>query len=157
VQGAALGGALGLVAACDLALASRDAVFGATETRLGLTPSTIAPYLCAAVGERAALGWFLRGERFGAEEAHRLGLVHELAAPEALEERLQSLLSGLLSGAPAAQQHCKWLMGELRQLPRYSQEQLEQSARSLASVRAGQEAREGIEAFFAHRRPFWAQ
>jgi methylglutaconyl-CoA hydratase len=156
IQGAALGGALGLIAACDLALASHEALFGATETRLGLTPSTIAPYVCAAIGQRAALAWFLRGDRLSAAEAQRLGLVHEVTESASLDERLQSLLSALLLGAPGAQQHCKWLLGELRQLPLYSHEQLEESARSLASVRAGQEAGEGIAAFFARRKASWA-
>jgi methylglutaconyl-CoA hydratase len=157
VQGVALGGGLGLIAACDLAIAASSAVFGATETRLGLTPSTIAPYLCAAIGERAARGWFLLAERVGAAEAQRLGLVHELAEPEALQECLQRLLATLHLGAPQAQQHCKWLLTELRGVQGVPLEQLEESARSLASIRAGTEAREGIEAFFARRRPSWAQ
>jgi methylglutaconyl-CoA hydratase len=157
VHGPALGGGLGLVAACDLAIASRSAVFGATETRLGLTPSSIAPYVTAAIGERAARAWFLLGERFGAAEAQRLGLVHEVAEPDALDQRLQGLLAALRLGAPGAQQHCKWLLGELRSLTPGSLEQLEESARSLASIRAGAEAREGIEAFFARRKPAWAR
>lgn len=157
IQGAALGGGLGLVAACDLAIASRSAVFGATETRLGLTPSSIAPYLTAAIGERAALGWFLLGERRSASEVQRLGLVHDVVEPEALEERSQRLLATLRQGAPAAQQHCKWLLRELRALAPGSLEQLEESARSLASIRAGAEAREGIAAFFARRKPAWVR
>jgi methylglutaconyl-CoA hydratase len=98
----------------------------------------------------------LRGDRLSAAEAQRLGLVHEVTESASLDERLQSLLSALLLGAPGAQQHCKWLLGELRQLPLYSHEQLEESARSLASVRAGQEAGEGIAAFFARRKASWA-
>ncbi len=78
VHGAAFGGGLGLVAACDLAIASRTAVFGATETRLGLTPSTVAPYVIAAIGERAARRCFLTGERFDAVQAQHLGLVQQV-------------------------------------------------------------------------------
>jgi methylglutaconyl-CoA hydratase len=155
VHGAALGGGLGLVAACDLAIASASAQFGATETRLGLSPSSIAPYISAAIGERAARAWFLLGERLAAQEAQRLGLVHEVVEPEALEAGVQRLLATLRLGAPQAQQHSKWLLGELRTLPPRSVEQLEECARSLASVRAGAEAREGIEAFFARRKPGW--
>jgi methylglutaconyl-CoA hydratase len=157
VHGAAIGGGLGLVAACDLAIASRSAVFGAPETRLGLSPSSIAPYVVAAIGERAARAWFLLGGRLDAADAQRLGLVQEVVEPEALEQRLQGLLSTLRLGAPGAQQHCKWLFGELRSLASGSLEQLEEGARSLASVRAGAEAREGIEAFFARRKPAWAR
>jgi methylglutaconyl-CoA hydratase len=157
VQGAVLGGGLGLVAACDLVIASASAQFGATETRLGLAPSSIAPYISAAVGERAARAWFLLGERLGAQEAQRLGLVHEVVEPEALEAGLQRLLATLRLGAPQAQQHSKCLLGELRSLPSRSLEQLEECARSLASVRAGAEAREGIEAFFARRKPAWVR
>lgn len=157
VHGAALGGGLGLVAACDLAIASTSAQFAAPETRLGLSPSSIAPYLSAAIGERAARAWFLLGERLEAQQVHRLGLVHEVVEPESLDSALQSLLATLRLGAPQAQQHTKWLMGELRGLPARSLEQLEECARSLASVRAGAEAREGIDAFFARRKPAWAR
>ncbi|HEY7930390.1 MAG TPA: enoyl-CoA hydratase-related protein [Steroidobacteraceae bacterium] len=157
VHGAAIGGGLGLVAACDLAIASSSAQFGAPETRLGLSPSSIAPYVSAAIGERAARAWFLLGERLQAEEVQRLGLVHEVVAPEGLEPALQSVLAALRLGAPQAQQHSKWLLGELRALPARSLEQIEECARSLASVRAGAEAREGMEAFFARRKPAWAQ
>ncbi|HEX4050273.1 MAG TPA: enoyl-CoA hydratase-related protein [Steroidobacteraceae bacterium] len=157
VHGAALGGGLGLVAACDLVIASASAQFGATETRLGLAPSSIAPYISAAIGERAARAWFLLGERFAAQQVQRLGLVHQVVEPESLETALQSLLATLRLGAPQAQQHSKWLMGELRGLPPRSVEQLEECARSLASVRAGAEAREGIEAFFERRKPAWAR
>lgn len=157
VHGAALGGGLGLASACDLVIASASAQFGATETRLGLSPSSIAPYVSAAIGERAARAWFLLGERLGAQEVQRLGLVHKVVEPEALDSALQGLLATLRLGAPQAQQHSKWLLGELRGLPSRSLEQLEECARSLASVRAGAEAREGIEAFFEHRQPAWTR
>ena len=157
VHGAVLGGGLGLVAACDLVIASASAQFGATETRLGLAPSSIAPYISAAIGERAARAWFLLGERLEAREAQRLGLVHQVVEPEALEEGLRRLLATLRLGAPQAQQHSKWLLAELRALPSRSPEQLEECARSLASVRAGAEAHEGIDAFFAHRKPSWVR
>ena len=155
VHGAALGGGVGLVAACDLALASSDAVFGLTETRLGLTPSTIAPYIVAAIGDRAARRCLLTGERFDAEEAQRLDLVQQVVVPERLDERLQAMLAAIALGGPQAQEHCKWLLGELRG-PGTTLEQIEETARSLASIRAGEEAREGMEAFFARRKPSWA-
>ncbi len=156
VHGAALGGGFGLVAACDIAIASRAAVFGLTETRLGLTPSTIAPYVVAAIGDRAARRCLLTGERFDALEAQRLGLVHEAVAAEQLDERVQATLAAIDLGGPQAQEHCKWLLTELRGVG-LTLEQIEETARSLASIRTGEEAREGIEAFLAHRKPSWAR
>jgi methylglutaconyl-CoA hydratase len=156
VHGAALGGGCGLIAACDVAIASRDAVFGLTEARLGLTPSTIAPYVLAAMGDRAARRCFITGERFDALEAQRLRLVHEVVAADQLDERLRSTLAAVNLGGPQAQEHCKWLLAELRGVGPMP-ERLEETARSLASIRVGEEAREGIEAFLAHRKPSWAR
>jgi methylglutaconyl-CoA hydratase len=155
VHGAALGGGVGLVAACDLAISSRDAVFGTTETRLGLTPSTIALYVSEAIGERAARYCFLTGTRFDAAEARRLGLVQEVVEPDALEGAVNATLAAICLGAPQAQAHCKWLLAELRGRDPALETTIDESARSLASVRAGEEAREGIEAFFARRKPSW--
>src|SRR6202451_1241486 len=88
VHGVALGGGMGLVAACDIAIASSTASFGTTEVRVGPTPSTSAPYVLAAIGERAARRYFLSGERFDATEALRVGLIHEMVAPDELDGRL---------------------------------------------------------------------
>lgn len=156
VHGAALGGGLGLVAACDIAIASRSAVFGTTETRLGLTPSVIAIYVLEAIGERAALRCFLTGARFHADEALRLGLVHEVVEGAELEQHVEATLQAICLGGPQAQAHCKWLLAELRGRNPALETTVDESARSLASVRAGDEAREGIEAFFGHRKPSWA-
>lgn len=156
VHGAALGGGMGLVAACDLAIASREAVFGTTETRLGLTPSVIAPYVRAAIGERAARRTFLTGARFGATEALRLGLLQEVAEPAELDARIEATLQTLYLGGPQAQAHCKWLLLEVRQGDHGLEATVDATARSLAGVRAGSEAREGIEAFFSRRKPAWA-
>ncbi|HEY1724829.1 MAG TPA: enoyl-CoA hydratase/isomerase family protein [Steroidobacteraceae bacterium] len=155
VHGVALGGGMGLVAACDIALATRDASFGTTEVRLGLTPSTIAPYVTAAIGERAARYHFLAGDRFGADEAVRIGLVHQAVASEVLDARLAELLEALRSAGPQAQAHCKRLLAALRGHDAFDPLVLEQTARSIAEVRAGDEAREGIAAFFDKRKPGW--
>jgi methylglutaconyl-CoA hydratase len=156
VHGVALGGGLGLVAACDIAIAARETSFGTTEVRLGLTPSTIAPYVIAAIGERAARRYFLSGERFDANEALRIGLIHEAVDADALDARLEQLLAALRSAGPAAQAHCKRLLASLRGHDAFDPQVAEQTARSIAEVRAGQEAREGIAAFFAKRKPSWA-
>lgn len=156
VQGVALGGGLGLIAACDIAIASRETSFGTTEVRLGLTPSTIAPYVIGAIGERAARRYFLTGERFDTDEALRIGLIHEVADAGALDTRLEQLLQALRAAGPQAQAHCKRLLASLRGHDAFEPLVLEQTARSIAEVRAGEEAREGIAAFFAKRKPGWA-
>jgi methylglutaconyl-CoA hydratase len=156
VQGVALGGGLGLVAACDIAIATRDSSFATTEVRLGLTPSTIAPYVIGAIGERAARRYFLSGERFDANEALRIGLIHEAVDADALDLRLEQLLEALRSAGPQAQAHCKRLLASLRGHDAFDPQVAEQTARSIAEVRAGEEAREGMAAFFAKRKPSWA-
>lgn len=156
VHGVALGGGMGLVAACDIAIATRDASFGTTEVRLGLTPSTIAPYVVAAIGERPARRYFLSGERFDATEALRIGLIHEAVDADQLDGRLGGLLDALHAAGPTAQAHCKRLLASLRGKDPLDPEVAEQTARSIAEVRAGEEAREGIAAFFARRKPGWS-
>ncbi len=111
--------------------------------------------MLAAIGERAARRYFLSGERFDAREALRIGLVHETVEPDALDARLGELLEALRSAGPQAQAHCKWLLASLRGHDAFDPQVAEQTARSIAEVRAGQEAREGIAAFFAKRRPSW--
>jgi methylglutaconyl-CoA hydratase len=149
VHGPALGGGLGLIAACDIALASLDAGFGTTEGRLGLTPSTIAPYVIDAIGARAARRYFQTGERFDAPEALRLGLIHEHCAAEALDAQLAALLAALCSVGPGAQAHSKRLIAALHGRNPTDPAVLEQTAQSIAAVRAGEEARAGVAAFLA--------
>jgi methylglutaconyl-CoA hydratase len=155
VHGAALGGGLGLVCACNIALASPEATFGTTEVRLGLTPSTISPYVLNAIGERAAGRYFLTGERFDAREALRMGLIHELVESEALDAQLARILDALRQSGAEAQAHCKELMALLRGRDPTEPLILEQTARSIADVRSGEEAREGIAAFLGKRKPNW--
>src|SRR5580704_5329732 len=155
VHGAALGGGLGLVCVCDIAIATPEATFGTTEVRLGLTPSTISPYVLAAIGERAAGRYFLTGQRFDASEALRVGLVHEVAESHALDAKLGTMLDALRQSGPSAQAHCKELVALLRGRDPTEQLVLEQTARSIADVRSGAEAREGIAAFLDKRKPSW--
>src|SRR5215472_9567962 len=97
VNGTAMGGGLGLIAACDIAVASSTAIFAASEVRLGLIPSTIAPYVLRAIGPRQARRLFQTGERIDAAGAHRIGLVHETVEPEQLDARIQSIVNDLLA------------------------------------------------------------
>lgn len=155
VHGAALGGGLGLVCVCDIAIAAPEATFGTTEVRLGLTPSTISPYVLGAIGERAAGRYFLTGERFEATEALRLGLIHELVPAEALDAQVTKIVDALRQSGPKAQAHCKELVALLRGRDPCEPLILEQTARSIADVRSGLEAREGIAAFLEKRKPSW--
>jgi methylglutaconyl-CoA hydratase len=155
VHGAALGGGLGLVCVCDIAIAAPEATFGTTEVRLGLTPSTISPYVLNAIGERAAGRYFLTGERFDAAEAQRIGLIHDLVPADALDAQVGKIVEALRQSGPKAQAHCKELVALLRGRDPTEPLILEQTARSIADVRSGTEAREGIAAFLEKRKPTW--
>ncbi|WP_028534864.1 enoyl-CoA hydratase-related protein [Paludibacterium yongneupense] len=157
VQGAAIGGGLGLAAACDIVLAARDAHFALSEVRLGLIPATIAPYVVDAIGQRQASRYALSGERFDADEALRLGLVH-LVETEAsgLDLQLDRLCDTLKRGAPGAQSACKDLLRRVRAGGGAGDAALRaDTVRRLALIRSSDEAREGIAAFFEKRLPSW--
>ncbi len=153
VNGPAIGGGVGLVAACDIAVASARAFFALSEVRLGLVPAVVSPFVLRAIGARACRRYFLTGERFDAAEAHRLGLVHEVAPPEELEARVAALVEELLEGGPEAQAEAKSL---LRLLPSLQGSLLaEATAKLIAERRASAEGREGVRAFLEKRVPAW--
>jgi methylglutaconyl-CoA hydratase len=154
VQGAALGGGVGLVAACDIALGSTAAVFGTTEVRLGVIPATIGPYVMRAIGERQARRFFLSGERFDARTAERIGLLHEAVEPELLDERVRMVTEALLAGAPVAQREAKELMQAIAGRP-ITEELIEDTAQRIARRRAHAEAGEGVTAFLEKRAAKW--
>ncbi len=154
VQGAAMAGGLGLAAACSLCVASASAVFAASEVRLGLAPCVICPYVLRAIGPRHAQRYFLTGERIPAGRALEIGLVHEVADDERLDERVAELVEALLAGAPSAQAACMDLMGRLAgRSP--SEETLELTSARIAELRASPEGREGLGAFLEKRAPAW--
>lgn len=155
VQGSALGGGLGLAAACDLCVAARDASFAMTEVRLGLIPAVISPYVLRALGARQCLRYMQTAERLGAERARELGLVHETVAAEELDACVQGLAAALLAGGPQSQAASKRLVAEVDG-GGFSDAVLAASARAIARQRSGAEAREGLAAFFAKRPPGWA-
>ncbi len=156
VQGAALGGGVGLVACCDIALASARAVFGFSEVELGLIPAVIAPYVVRAMGERQARRYFVTGERFDARRARELGLVHEVLDGEELDGTLQELLDALAANGPGAMVEAKRLAGFVARAP-LDQTMLEETARRIAERRASAEGREGVSAFLEKRRPTWVK
>ncbi len=156
VNGAAIGGGLGLVSACDIAIAGRDAKFAASEVRLGLIPATIGPYVVQATGARWARRLFQTAERITAAQAERIGLVHEAVENEVLDERTNAIVSELLAGAPGAQRAAKELIDAVADRP-VTPELIEDTAMLIASLRAGDEAREGLSAFLEKRPAAWTR
>ncbi len=153
VQGAAIGGGVGLVCACDVAIAADSAFFQLSEVRLGLIPAVIAPLVLRAVGPRVARRYMLTAERIGAEEARRIGLVHEVVEAGALEARVRALVREILQGGPEAQAEVKRLLRTIRQLE--GTLLAEATARAIAERRASAEGREGMAAFLERRPPAW--
>ena len=157
VQGPAYGGGVGLVAACDIAIATFDVQFALTEVKLGIIPAAISPHVIAAIGERHARRYMLTAERFSASEAYRIGLVHEIVHDEAaLDDAIGDLLEALLKAGPAAQAECKALIGAVAGRP-LSEALVEDTAQRIARVRGTPEAQEGMAAFLAKRKPAWMQ
>lgn len=155
VQGPAYGGGVGLIAACDIAIASFDAMFALTEVKLGIIPAVISPYIIAALGERAARRYMLTAERFSAAEAYRLGLLHEIVpGEEQLDDAIGEIVEALLNNGPRALAECKALIKAVANRPITSEVVNDTSAR-IARVRASAEGREGMAAFLAKRTPSW--
>jgi len=158
VNGAAFGGAVGLVAACDIALAATSARFSLSEVRLGLVPAMISPYVLRALGLREARRWCLTGEVLDSATAQRIGLVHEIADDAALGTAAESLLAAVLIGAPGAQIEIKRLLRHVSGRSDAGDDALlTETARWIARVRAGDEAREGLTAFLERRKPGWVR
>lgn len=154
VHGAALGGGMGLASACDICVASTKAQFATSEARLGIIPAAIGPYVVRAIGERHAYRYFQTAERIGAERAREIGLVHEVAEPEALDAKVQELVDALLACGPLAQAAATELIRAVAHRP-VDDELVEDTARRIATLRATSEAREGLNAFLEKRPPAW--
>jgi methylglutaconyl-CoA hydratase len=154
IQGAALGGGMGLASACDIAIASTKAVFATSEVKFGIIPSAISPYVLRAIGARQASRYFQSAERIASDRAREIGLVHETVEPEALDAKLQEIVSALLQGGPLAQTAAKDLIravdGQM-----INQTLVEDTAHRIAHLRTTPEAREGIAAFLDKRQPNW--
>ena len=155
VQGAAVGGGVGLVACCDIAVASEDAFFRLSEVRLGLVPAMVGPYLDEALGARVARRLMLTAERFSARQALMWGLVHEVVPPADLSRVADGFAKRLLGGAPGAQATCKDLVREMAGRP-VDRSLREHTARVIAERRSSVEGRAGVRAFLGKRRPPWA-
>ncbi len=155
VEGAVIGGGVGLVAAADVAVAKEGAVFAFTEVRLGISPATIAPFVLRKIGYSHARALFLTEKRFDAARAQEIGLVHEVAAGEDLDGVVREKVEGFLAGGPGALTATKALLRELRDAA--PGEVTEITARRIAELRTGEEGQEGLGAFLGKREPAWRQ
>ncbi|WP_343740501.1 enoyl-CoA hydratase/isomerase family protein [Delftia tsuruhatensis] len=154
VQGDVYAGGMGLVAACDMAVAAEGAGFCLSEVKIGLIPATISPYVIRAMGARAAHRYFLTGERFDAAEALRIGFVHRVVPTEELDNAVDGLLKHLVSAGPAAARACKRLVIDVAE--REINEQLiAATVEGIADIRASAEGKEGVQAFLQKRKPAW--
>ena len=154
VRGAVRGGGCGLIAACDIAIASRLATFRLSEVKLGIIPAMISPYVIAAIGERMAHRYMLSGEEFDAAEAERIGLVHQAVEEHELDAKVAALLAHLHSSGPNAVSAIKQLIPVSAHAP-IGEDIVEETARRIAALRATPEAQEGLSAFLEKRKPSW--
>lgn len=154
VQGPAFAGGLGLVTACDIAVASYEAKFCLTEVRIGLIPAMISPYVIRAMGQRAASRYFLTAEVFDAAEAYRLGVVQEIVPAEELDAAVNGMLGNLLVAGPRAMAETKRLIRDVSGRP-VDDALARDTAQRIAQARASDEGREGIASFLEKRKPRW--
>jgi methylglutaconyl-CoA hydratase len=154
VHGAAFGGGVGLVACCDIAVGATDAKFGLTESRLGLLPAVISPYLVAAIGPRQARRWFATAEVFDAAQALRIGLLHEVVDAHALDAAVQRQVDLLMKAGPIASASAKALV---RRVAEGGEPAAIDAANAdlIAALRVSPEGQEGLSAFLEKRKPAW--
>jgi methylglutaconyl-CoA hydratase len=156
VQGPVYGGGVGLVAACDIAVATSEATFCLSEVRLGLVPAVISPYVIRAIGVRAGRRYFQTAEVFNAQDAIRVGLVHEAVTPDLIDDRVLRIVHQLKTGAPKARTAAKALVGAVAGRP-IDEALILETAQLIADMRASPEASEGLSAFLEKRKPSWSQ
>jgi methylglutaconyl-CoA hydratase len=154
VQGDVYAGGMGLVAACDIAVSVDSAWYCLSEVKIGLVPATISPYVLRAMGTRAAQRWFLTAERFGAAEAHRIGLVHEVVAADALDAKVADIVKALTGASPAAVRACKTLIADVAGQA-IDDALVAKTVQGIADIRASEEGREGVQSFLQKRKPNW--
>lgn len=152
IQGAVSGGGNGLIACCDVAIAAANATFSFSEVKLGIVPASIAPYVIKAIGSRNARRYFLTAERFNAQEAHCIGLVHQIVPADQLENAGQSFAEILLKNAPKALTAAKQL---IRNCDPIDNKLVQKTIALIASIRVSKEAQEGFDAFLEKRNARW--
>jgi methylglutaconyl-CoA hydratase len=154
VQGDVFAGGVGLVAACDMAVSVDTATYCLSEVKLGLIPATISPYVIRAMGARASHRYFLTAERFSAAEAHRMGLVHEVVAADALDVKVAELTSALVSASPNAVRACKRLVQDVAERE-IDDALVAHTVAGIADIRSSAEGKEGVQSFLQKRKPSW--
>ena len=154
VQGAAFGGAVGLISCCDIALASSNASFALSEVKIGLVPSTISPYVIAAIGERHAKRYFMTAERFDANTALQIELVHEAVEKSLLDDKVEQLVTAILSNGPEAVAVAKQLIFAVSGKP-IDSKLIEHTCEVIAGIRVSPQGQEGLSAFLDKRKPNW--
>jgi len=153
VQGAAIGGGAGLVAVADIAVASTEASFAFTETRLGILPAVVSPYVVRKIGAARATALFVTGSRIDAKRAHEIGLVERLVEPSDLDAAVGRVLDAIVSGGPKAVNAAKRLVREVEARP--IDEVAELTVKRIAEIRVSREGQEGLRAFLERRDPRW--
>jgi methylglutaconyl-CoA hydratase len=153
VNGTAMGGGIGLVAVCDIAIAAENARFAFSEVKLGIAPAAISPYVVRKIGETNARVLFTTGERFSAARAHTIGLVHAVVPPEQLDDAVDKALHELLSSAPTAIRTCKALALNIGSMNYENARSY--TAELIAHLRVSEEGQEGLQAFLEKRKPAW--
>ncbi len=154
VQGAAFGGAVGLISCCDIAVASSKASFALSEVKIGLVPSTISPYVIAAIGERHAKRYFMTAERFDANTALQISLVHEAVEEQFLDDKVEQLITAILSNGPEAVVAAKQLVFEVSGNA-IDSSLIEHTCEVIAGIRVSAQGQEGLSAFLDKRKPHW--
>ncbi len=154
VQGDCYAGGMGLVAACDIAVSASAACYCLSEVKLGLIPATISPYVIKAMGENAARRYFLTAERFSAQEAHRIGFVHDVVAAESLDAHVEAIVKALVTSSPNAVREAKVLVRDVSGKA-VDAALVMDTAERIANIRATDEGREGVASFLEKRKPSW--
>ena len=155
VHGDCYAGGVGLAAVCDVVVAADGMHFCLSEARLGLLPATIGPYVVRALGEQASRRYFTTAERFSAARAHELGFVHEVVAAEAIDAKVNEIVSALVANGPAAVKACKRLVQDIAGRPIDDALRVD-TARRIADIRASAEGKEGVQGFLDKRSPAWS-
>ena len=155
VNGHAIGGAVGIIAACDMAVAKRGALFSFGEVKLGIVPAVIGPYIVAKTNQSAARYYMLTGERFDADSAYEIGLIHKVFDEKDFKEGLKELLIKILTGGKNSQKLIKRLLDHISPVP--SKEIEDFAVEMIARARISDEGQEGIAAFFEKRKPSWLE
>jgi len=156
VQGSAFGGAVGLIACCDIAIGSKLSKFCLSEVKIGLIPATISPYVIEAMGSRVCRRYFQTAEVFSARRARRLGLLSEAVTEDALDSTIEDILSHILKNGPSAVSQAKTLVQQVAGQP-VTDALLDETSHRIAQIRTSDEGQEGLSAFIEKRKPSWQE